>query len=72
MSQTGTDSLGTYTDTGTTTVPTVRQTSQREFHTTLEIDSGSKFTITTTGADPTGTGNTLPHFQPKRPVNHPR
>ena len=48
MAQSGTDAYGSYTDTGTTTVPTPRANVEIEFHTSLETDSGSKNTVTQT------------------------
>lgn len=48
MAQSGTDAYGPYLDTGTTTVPTVRANVEIEFHTNVEVDTGSKNAPTVT------------------------
>lgn len=48
MAQSGVDIYGSYLDTGTSTVPTVRANVEIEVHNANEVDSGSKLLPTTT------------------------
>ncbi len=62
MAITGTDSYGTFIDTGVAVVPTSRLNTEIEAHAAGEVDTGSKNTVVVTVAN----------HGPHRPPNSPR
>ncbi len=61
MGYTGTDSYGTFTDTGCATAPTSRLNTEIESHAASEVDTGSKNTVVVTVA------SHGPHRSPNSP-----
>ncbi len=74
MTITYNDAFGAVVDTGSGTQRTFPSANEStEFHTVLEIDTGSKLTpVTSNGVPVTGAGSVIPHFSPWHPQGSPR